>query len=112
MAGLGLGLVAFLFLVVVGVVDSDGSGEIVLVVVQFASLGIAGYVAGRLSTRSSTFDGGIAGMLVFVVVTVISVAGGSSLGVAPLVFLGLVAAVLGSAGGVLAEAGRRSAPPS
>jgi hypothetical protein len=110
MAGLGLALAAFAGLAIIGVVGPQGRGEVALVLVQFASLVAAGYVAGRLSPRSSTFDGGLAGLLVFVVVAAVSVAGGSSPEIAPQIFLGVVSAVLGSAGGVLAQLHKRPPP--
>ncbi len=106
MAGLGLGLVAFIILGIAGMVDADGS-NVVLVFVQFLSLFVAGYVAGRMSASAPALDGGFAGLLVFFVSVGVSVAGGATLGIGPALFLGVVAAVLGSAGAVLAEHRRR-----
>lgn len=106
MAGLGLALLAFVMLGIAGLVG-DGGSNVALVFVQFLSLFVAGYVAGRLSAGTPALDGGLAGLLVFFVSVGVSVAGGASLGIGPALFLGIVAAVLGSAGGVLAEHRRR-----
>jgi hypothetical protein len=101
MAGLGMALGVFLVLGAIGVVDGAGE-QAILIFVQFGALFAAGYVAGRLGT-APVLDGGLAGMLVYVITVAISVAGGASLGVGALLFLGVTAAVLGSAGGILAQ---------
>lgn len=106
MAGLGLALLVFIVLGITGLIEEGGS-NMALVFVQFLSLLVAGYVAGRLSTRTPALDGGLAGLLVLFVSVGVSLAGGATLGIAPALFLGIVAAVLGSAGGVLAEHQRR-----
>lgn len=102
MAGLGLALAVFLVLAATGIIDGTERLTI-LIFVQFLSLFVAGYVAGRLTTTSGPLAGGLAGLLVFFVTVALSVAGGSSVGVASLLLLGVTAAVLGSAGGVLAQ---------
>lgn len=102
MSGLGLALAVFLILAATGVVDENG-GQAILVFVQFLALFVAGFVAARLGSGTPALDGGMAGLLVFFITVAISVAGGSSLGVGALLFLGATAAVLGSAGGVLAQ---------
>lgn len=102
MAGLGLALAVFLILAGTGVLSGTGE-QAILVFVQFAALFVAGYVAGRLSRSAAPLDGGMSGLLVFLITVAISVAGGSSLGLVTLGFLGVTAAVLGSAGGVLAQ---------
>lgn len=106
MAGLGLALLAFIVLGIAGMIRDDGA-SVALVFVQFLSLFVAGYVAGRLGHGAPTLDGGLSGLLVFFVSVGVSVAGGANLGIGPVLFLGAVAAVLGSAGGVLAEHRRR-----
>lgn len=105
MAGLGSSLAIFLLLVALGV--EGNARDALLIFVQFLALFIAGFVAGRFGERQPSLDGGFAGLLTFFVAVALSVAGGSSLGVVPMVLLGVVAAVLGSAGGVLAESMRR-----
>lgn len=102
MAGLGLALAVFLILAASGVVSGTGE-QAILVFVQFTALFVAGFVAGRLSRGAPPLDGGMAGLLVYLITVAISVAGGASLGLLTLVFLGVTAAVLGSAGGVLAQ---------
>ncbi len=102
MSGLGLALFVFLVLAATGAIDG-GQQQAILVFVQFLALFAAGYVAGRISTATAPLDGGLAGLLVYVVTVAISVAGGSSVAIGPLVLLGVTAAILGSAGGVLAQ---------
>ncbi len=102
MAGLGLSLSVFLVLAATGIVDDSGE-QAILVFVQFLGLLVAGFVAGRLGGGTPALDGGLAGMTAFVIAVAISVAAGASLGVGAIVLLGVVAAVLGSAGGVLAQ---------
>lgn len=64
----------------------------------------AGYIAGRFAADgAAAVNGGLAGLLIFLFVGVVSLL--ASIGPNPfeLVMLGVVAAVLGSAGGVLAD---------
>ena len=100
MAGLVVGLLAFIVLGVSGLV-APGRGEILLLFVQFLSLVVAGYVAGRLSDTSEV-HGGLAALLSAFVSGIISVTS-TSVPLAGIITLTLVAAVLGSAGGVLAR---------
>jgi hypothetical protein len=102
MSGLGLALAVFLILAGLGATGGT-SGGIALIFVQFFAMFAAGYVAGRLGVGSAPLNGGISSLLVFFVAVMISLGGGASPGIAPLLFLGTVAAVLGSAGGVLAQ---------
>jgi hypothetical protein len=106
MAGLGFALLAFIVLGIAGAIGDDGA-NVALVFVQFPALFVAGYVAGRLSPATPALDGGLAGLLVFFVSVGVSVAGGATLGIGSALFLGIVAAVLGSAGGALAQHRRR-----
>ncbi len=109
MAGLGVGLATFIVLGLTGVIGPEGEGDAALIFVQYLALFIAGYVAGRLSHQSSVVDGGLAALTVYVVTATIGVAGGGDPGAGALLLFGIIAAVLGSAGGVLADArhGRR-----
>ncbi len=102
MAGLGFALVAFLLLGIAGLISADGA-NVGLVFVQFLALLVAGFIAGRLSHGVAVLDGGLAGLSTFFVSVALSVTGGASLGLGATLLLGIVAAVLGSAGGVLAE---------
>ena len=100
MAGTGLGLAGYLVLLAFGLPRSGTAG---LVFVQFLGLFLGGYVAGRLGGVRPVLDGGLAALVVYGVAMLLTIAGGASPGVVPLVSLGIVSAVLGSAGGVLAQ---------
>ena len=100
MAGLVVALLAFIFLGISGIV-APGRGEILLLFLQFLSLVVAGYVAGRLSD-SAALHGGLAGLLSAFVSGLIAVSS-SNVSISGLVTLTLVAAVLGSARNVLAR---------
>lgn len=100
MAGLVVALLAFIFLGISGLVSPD-RGEIFLLFVQFLSLVVAGYVAGRLSDAPA-IHGGLAALLSAFVSGLVSVTS-TDVPLAGIITLTLVAAVLGSAGGVLAR---------
>jgi len=99
MAGFGLSLVVF---VILGL--TIGAGDVAQILLQYASLVVAGFVGGRFSGRERVLHGSMAAMLLFVVAACIALA---ALDPAPsivtVVIFGVVAAVLGSAGGALAE---------
>jgi hypothetical protein len=102
MAALGGAMVLFLVLGIVGVIRHANSVPILFL--QFLTLVAAGYVAGRLAGGDRVVHGSLAAVAVFGLTSLIGLAiagGGTSLLV--LVFSGVVAAVLGSAGGALAE---------
>lgn len=98
MVGLGGGLIVFLLLAFVG---ADGNA-VVLIFLQFLSLVVAGYVAGRFTSPNPLLNGGMAGLLLFLIIAAISLAAGARLNPFELGLLGIVAAVLGSTGGALA----------
>ena len=100
MAGLVFALLAFIFLGITGVVAPD-RGEIVLLFLEFLALVVAGYVAGRLSDAAE-IHGGLAGLLAALVSGLISITA-SRVEILSIVSLTVVAAALGSAGGVLAR---------
>jgi hypothetical protein len=100
MAGLVVALLAFIFLVVSGLVAPD-RGEIIFLFLQFLSLVVAGYVAGRLSD-SAEVHGGLAALLSAFLSGLISLTS-TQVPLAGIITLTLVAAVLGTAGGVLAR---------
>jgi hypothetical protein len=99
MAGFGLSLIAFVILgLTIGVNDV---GQIML---QYTSLLIAGFVAGRLTGADRVVHGSVAALLLFVVAAGISLAAVEPPpGLLTLAVFGGVAALLGSAGGALAE---------
>jgi hypothetical protein len=101
MAGLGLALGLFLVFGVSGLVSDDGLA-IVGLFGQYLALFVAGYVAGRLAAPAAVLNGGLSALTVFAVSVALSVSGGTSPGLGSLLFLGVVAVVLGTAGGVLA----------
>ncbi len=100
MAGLVVALVAFILLAVSGLVAPD-RGEILLLFIQFLALVVAGYVAGRLSD-SPEVHGGLAALLSAFVSGLISLTS-TQVPLVGIITLTLVAAVLGSAGGILAR---------
>ncbi|MDJ0498428.1 MAG: hypothetical protein QNJ89_11400 [Acidimicrobiia bacterium] len=100
MAGLVVALLSFIFLGITGVVSPD-RGEIVLLFLEFLALVVAGYVAGRLSDAPE-LHGGLAGLAAALVTGLISLTS-TRVPVTALVTLAVVAAALGSAGGVLAR---------
>ena len=104
MAGLAGGLVGF---AVVGVVMSTDTDVLTLIFLSYlAQLG-AGYVAGRLASDNAVIHGGAGAMLLFLITTTISLSiAPSQPGVASLAFNAAVAAVLGTAGGSLADSRR------
>lgn len=100
MAGLVFALLAFIILGISGIVAPD-RGEIFLLFLEFLALVIAGYVAGRLSDTAE-LHGGLAGLLTALVSGLISLTS-RQVPLVGIITLTLVAAVLGSAGGVLAR---------
>lgn len=102
MTGLAGALLVFLVLGITGVVESRDD-TIALIFLQFLGLVLAGFVAGRLARRDRALHGGYAGLSLFAVATALTLA--TSPGSAsPFVigFTGVLALVLGTAGGVLA----------
>lgn len=92
----------FLLLGMVGIIENANS--VPLLFLQFLALVGAGYVSGRLAGFRRVFHGGLAALVVFGLTSLIALAvvgGGTSF--LALLFSGVVAAVLGSAGGALAE---------
>lgn len=105
MAGLVVALLSFILLGVSGIVSAD-RGEVILLFLQFLALVVAGYVAGRLSD-SPEIHGGLAGLLAAFITGLISLTT-TDVPIAGIVTLTVVAAALGSAGGVLARWQRES----
>lgn len=101
MAGLVVALLSFIVLGISGIVTAD-RGEIFLLFLQFLALVIAGYVAGRLSDTAE-LHGGLAGLLAALVTGLISISSQRDVPIAGLITIAVAAAVLGTAGGVLAR---------
>lgn len=105
---LGLGAGAVVALPVLALADPDTlGGQAVLILVGFGAQLAAGYVAGRFADRGPGVHGGLAGLGLFVVVAALSIAAGSDPAPFTLAAGGAVALLLGSTGGILAEARRR-----
>lgn len=94
-AGLILGLGLF------AIAGGANSGTLVQVVVQFVAFFVAGMVAGRFSLVGAMWAGGFAALFLYFGLAFISVLDGSGPNLVALVFFGLVALLLGSAGAVL-----------
>jgi len=106
MAGTVVALLSFIFLGVAGLVSPD-RGEVFLLFLEFLALVVAGYVAGRLSD-TQVVHGSLAGLLTALVTGLISLSS-TQVPLAGIITLTMVAAVLGSAGGVLARWQREAA---
>jgi hypothetical protein len=94
--GSGAGL-----LVGIGLFAAIGGGNapsLAQVLVQFAAFFVAGMVAGRLSLVGAIPAGGFAALALYFGLAVISVVSGAALQPVALLFFGVMALVLGSAG--------------
>jgi hypothetical protein len=100
MAGLVLSLLTFIFLGVTGLI-APGRGDVFLLFNQFLSLVVAGYVGGRLSD-SPELHGGLSALVGALISGLISLSN-TDAGLPGIITLTVVAAVLGTAGGVLAR---------
>ena len=106
MAGLVTALLSFIFLGVTGLVAPD-RGQIFLLFLEFLALVLAGYVAGRLSDAPE-LHGGLAGLVTALVTGLISLTS-TQVAFLAILTLTIIAAILGSAGGVLARWQREKA---
>ncbi len=103
MTGLAGAMLLFLVMGISGIVNSP-SDLIPLLFLEFLGLVGAGFVAGRLAGRDRVLHGGYAGMLLFSVTTVITLAAApDSASLLVIAFTAFIAMVLGSAGGALAQ---------
>ena len=105
--GVGAGLV-FGLIATIAISVFDG-GTFFQVIIQFGAFFLAGWVAGRFSLVGSMLSGGFAALLLYFGLAVISVMGGTDIQPVAILFFGITAPVLGTAGAVLAEIGRRKA---
>ncbi len=77
---------------------------VLTIIIHLTATVAAGYIAGRFAPPDgAAVNGGLAGLLIFLFVGVVSLLSSSGPNPFELVMLGVVAAVLGSAGGVLAD---------
>jgi putative membrane protein (TIGR04086 family) len=103
MAGLGLALALFLVLGITGVIDADNAA-IPLAFLQFLAQFAAGYLAGRLAGRDGVLHGSLAAIAVYLVGSTLALAAApDSVGSVSVILFAVVAAVVGSAGGLLGE---------
>lgn len=101
-AGLGIAAAIAIALFTLGIRPGDSTAEdAVFILVQFFGQLAAGFVGGRFGGTAEAYHGALAALAMFGVIALISSAGGSSLGPVLLLTSGVVALVLGSAGGVL-----------
>ncbi len=108
MTGLGLALAVFLLLGVTGVLTEDNAA-IPLAFLQFLAQFGAGYLAGRFAGRDGVLHGSLASIAIYLVGSTLTLAAApDEIGMPTLILFAIVAAVLGSAGGLLADASRRS----
>jgi hypothetical protein len=109
-AGLGSAMVAGLPLLLTGLADTETfGGQAVLILLGFVAQFLAGWVAATFAGRVHPLHGALAALAAFAAVSALSLAAGADPGVASLGFGAAVAAVLGSAGGVLVQARDRPA---
>ena len=100
-AGLALGLL------LAAIAGGPDANTFIQVLIQFVAFLLAGYVAGRFSLVGSIAAGGFAGLFLYFGLAFVSIISGADLQAVALLFFGIVALLLGSAGAVLAEALRR-----
>jgi len=106
----GIGSAVILAIPVLLVAGTDGfGGQALLILMGFLGQILAGFVGGLLAGRDQVLNGGMAALLAYLVTAAIAVATGQEPPIATLAISGVVALVLGSAGGVLAQARSRSA---
>jgi putative membrane protein (TIGR04086 family) len=96
-------LLLFLVVNLLGFSDLDDTGQfIVLSFALFLAQFVAGYVSGRLASADQpSFHGSLGGLAFFGIFSILSLGRGSAAGALSLALFGLVALVLGYAGGTL-----------
>jgi putative membrane protein (TIGR04086 family) len=99
-----LSLLLWLILTVAGMDDAPLAGLTAAILI---GLIIGGYAAGRMAIVAHRFHGSVTGLVIAALVLVIARFGGSPAPTGQVLWLSLLAVVLGGAGGALA--GRRSA---
>lgn len=108
MTGLGLALALFLLLGATGVLTEDNAA-IPLVFLQFLAQFGAGYLAGRFAGRDGIAHGSLAAIAIYLVGSTLTLAAApDEVGIPTLILFAIVALVVGSAGGLLADARRQA----
>jgi putative membrane protein (TIGR04086 family) len=108
--GLGIGalsatVLSLVFWAVLAFAGLDDAALVGLTLAILASLAIGGYAAGRMAPVAQRFHGSVAGLAVAGLVLAIARFGGSPAPTIQVLWLSLLAVVLGGAGGTFA--GRR-----
>jgi hypothetical protein len=83
-----------------------GSNGLVQLFIQLIGFFVAGFVAGRFALVDPTLSGGMAALILFFGVTVVTV-GSAGVTIVGIVVLGTVAAFIGTAAGSLGHARRK-----
>ena len=102
--GVGAGFVVGVILTLLA--SLAGGGTFALVVAQFLAFAVAGYVAGRFSLVGELLAGGFAGLILYFVPAVVSVAAGSEVTPVAILFFGIASLVIGTLGAVFAMSRR------
>ncbi len=100
--GLAASLALFVVLGLAGLIEDDGESVALLLLIYAAQL-LAGYVAGRYAVANGALHGGLAALALFFLTALFAVAAGTEPTLVTIVFSLFVAAVIGSAGGALAN---------
>lgn len=100
-AGLIVGLAA------AAVLGAVNSGSFLQAIAQFLAFFVAGVVAGRFSLVGAVASGGFAALFLYFGLAIVSVASGTDVQPVAILFFGVTALILGSAGAVLANIRRR-----
>ena len=103
MSGLGAALALFLVLGITGLLNAE-SGAVDVAFLQFLAQVLAGYVAARLAGRDAVIHGSFAALLLYLIGSTITLAADpDAVSMVTLALFAIVAAILGSAGGLLGD---------
>ena len=102
-AGLGITAALAIVLFAAGVRPGDSTAaQMGFIIVLFAGETIAGFVGGRFGRPTEAFHGSLSALALFAVFAATSLAAGGEVSPGVVLMSGLVAMVLGTAGGALA----------
>jgi hypothetical protein len=85
---------------------SLGNNTLVQIIIQFVGFFVAGFVAGRFALVDPSLSGGMASLILFFGITVVTV-GGTDINVIGIVVLGMISAIIGTAAGSVGQASRK-----
>lgn len=98
-----IGLIVFLVAAALGASPDDFAPLVALAASLFGGQLVAGYTSGRFTVASHpAFHGSLAALLLYGIISALSLAAGSQAAFYTLIIFAVVAMVLGMAGGVLA----------